>query len=393
MEKGGKKMRSRDVIIKAVRTNPHTEAEWIEPATFESGIQWATFEVLLDIRDKLTEEETYVLRPDNFPSSKKWVKVCSCGAAGKDSCTCNDRPITVTVDVNGKEFQDAVRKIADEVRVEAERRNAGTRRLYVDMVCMVNTCRFDISRNRCFPGPGDDCSKCSSIRKGAKEKTKVAKKDYADMLSKNQKGAPFDEYGYTEMKTIFERDHPKAYADMVRHSNGLINWQNDGNIFHAHPTAIIDNASVGKNTKIWHFSHICDGANIGENCTIGQNVFIGEGVSIGRGCKIQNNVFIPEGVEIEPEVFIGPSVTFTNVTNPRAFISRKDEFKSTIVRIGASIGAAATILCDNAIGRYAMIGAGAVVTKDIGDFQVAFGNPAKVVGTINIDGSRIHYFE
>ena len=216
--------------------------------------------------------------------------------------------------------------------------------------------------------------------------------DYADMLAKNQKGAPFDEYGYNEMKTIFEREHPKAYADMVRHSNGLINWQNDGNIFHAHPTAIIDNASIGKNTKIWHFSHICDGANIGENCTIGQNVFIGEGVKMGRGCKIQNNAFIPEGVEIESDVFIGPSVTFTNIINPRAFISRKAEFKKTIIRTCASIGANATILPGITIGRYAMIGAGAVVTKDIGEFQVAFGNPAKVVGTISMDGSRIHYF-
>ena len=160
-----------------------------------------------------------------------------------------------------------------------------------------------------------------------------------------------------------------------------------------HETAIIDNASIGKGTKIWHFSHISSGVSIGENCTIGQNVFIGEGVKIGRGCKIQNNAFIPTGVEIESEVFIGPSVTFTNVVNPRASISRKDEFKKTIVKIGASIGANATILCGIDIGRYAMIGAGAVVTKDIGDFQVAFGNPAKVVGMISMDGSKITYFK
>ena len=271
-----------------------------------------------------------------------------------------DQPVTVTIDVNGKEFQRIINETVDKIRVKAEKQKAGTRRLYwIDK---------------------------------KEERIKAIEKDYADMLSESQRGAPFDGYGYNEMKTIFEREHPKAYADMVRHSNGLINWQNDGNIFHAHPTAIIDNASIGKNTKIWHFSHICDGANIGENCTIGQNVFIGEGVKMGRGCKIQNNAFIPEGVEIESDVFIGPSVTFTNIINPRAFISRKAEFKPTVVRTGASIGANATILCDNTIGRYAMIGAGAVVTKDIGDFQVAFGNPAKVVGTISMDGSRIHYF-
>ena len=160
-----------------------------------------------------------------------------------------------------------------------------------------------------------------------------------------------------------------------------------------HPTAIIDEkTSVGSGTKIWHYSHISKGAKIDFNCVIGQNVFVGQDVIIGSGCKIQNNVSIFKGVEIEDNVFIGPGTTFTNVINPRAFIERKNEFKPTVVKYGASIGANATILCGITIGRYAMIGAGAVVTKNIKDFQVAFGNPAKIVGTISVDGSKINYF-
>jgi len=160
-----------------------------------------------------------------------------------------------------------------------------------------------------------------------------------------------------------------------------------------HPTAIVDdNVSITQGVFIWHYSHICNGATIGKNCTIGDNVYIGKEVHIGNNCKIQNNAYIPEGVEIEHDVFLGPGVTFTNIINPRATISRKDEFKSTVVRLGASIGANATILCDNIIGRYAMIGAGAVVTKDVDEFEVAFGNPAKAVGIISKDGSDINYY-
>lgn len=156
-----------------------------------------------------------------------------------------------------------------------------------------------------------------------------------------------------------------------------------------HKTAIIDNAIIGKNTKIWHWTHISDGVSIGKNCIIGQSVFVGKGVKIGNGCKIQNNVFIPTGVELEDNVFIGPSVVFTNVINPRAFIERKDKFKSTLVMLGTSIGANATILCGISIGKYTMIGAGAVVTKNIGDFEVVLGNPAKFAGYIQSDGSTI----
>jgi len=162
---------------------------------------------------------------------------------------------------------------------------------------------------------------------------------------------------------------------------------------------VVDSAIVGKDveiglgTRVWHHAHISSSAKVGKNCIIGDNVFIGKGVKIGDGCKIQNNSFLPAGVELEDDVFIGPSVVFTNVINPRAFIERKSEFIPTFVRKGASIGANCTILCGVSIERYAMIGAGAVVTKDISAFSVAFGNPAKVVGTTNEDGSSVTYYE
>ena len=135
------------------------------------------------------------------------------------------------------------------------------------------------------------------------------------------------------------------------------------NNYFLHPTSIVDEGSeIGEKTKIWHFSHVLKNVTIGSNCSIGQNVVIGPNVEIGSGSKIQNNVSVYDGVEIQEDVFLGPSCVFTNVQNPRAFIERKDEFKKTIVRRGASIGANATILCGITIGKYAMVGAGAVVT-------------------------------
>ncbi|HKK12845.1 MAG TPA: Gfo/Idh/MocA family oxidoreductase, partial [Flavobacteriaceae bacterium] len=146
-------------------------------------------------------------------------------------------------------------------------------------------------------------------------------------------------------------------------------------------TAIIDNPClIGKDTKIWHFSHIMPGAEIGNRCNIGQNVVVSPRVKIGNNVKIQNNVSIYEGVTLEDDVFCGPSMVFTNVINPRSHISRKHEFKKTIVKKGASIGANATIVCGNTIGRYAFIGAGAVVTKNVPDYALVMGNPARVVG-------------
>ena len=144
-----------------------------------------------------------------------------------------------------------------------------------------------------------------------------------------------------------------------------------GKEYYAHETACIDaGARVGKDTKIWHFSHVMGSAEIGERCTIGQNVYIDRAVKIGNGVKIQNNVSVYQGVEVDDDAFLGPSVVFTNVINPRSFIERKEEFKKTYVRQGATIGANATVVCGIEIGVYALIGAGTVVTRDVPPFAL-----------------------
>lgn len=154
-----------------------------------------------------------------------------------------------------------------------------------------------------------------------------------------------------------------------------------------HSTAVIDSgASIGEGTRIWHFCHVMPGAIIGQNCILGQNVFVDNNVSIGNGVKIQNNVSVYNGVKLEEDVFIGPSVVFTNVINPRSFIERKNEFKNTLVKRGASIGANATIICGITIGEYAMIGAGAVVTKDVEAYALVVGNPGRQVGKVDEQG-------
>ena len=148
-----------------------------------------------------------------------------------------------------------------------------------------------------------------------------------------------------------------------------------------HESAYVDeNVRIGEGTKIWHFSHILKGTTIGKNCIIGQNVTIGPDVTIGNRCKIQNNVSIYKGVTLEDEVFCGPSCVFTNVYNPRAFIERKHEFKQTLAKRGVTIGANATIVCGVTIGKYAMIGAGAVVKSDVSDYAIVAGVPAKLIG-------------
>jgi len=158
-------------------------------------------------------------------------------------------------------------------------------------------------------------------------------------------------------------------------------------IWQYHNSSIIDKeVSIGEGTKIWHFCHIISGSKIGQNCSFGQNCVVGPNVTIGSGVKVQNNVSIYEGVEIEDDVFIGPSVVFTNVINPRAFIVRKNEYKKTIVKKGATIGANATIVCGVTIGEYAMIGAGAVVTKDVKPYALMVGVPARKVGVANKEG-------
>ena len=159
-----------------------------------------------------------------------------------------------------------------------------------------------------------------------------------------------------------------------------------------HETACIDEqVSLGVGTKIWHFTHILSGSVVGENCNIGQNVVIGPDVRIGKGCKIQNNVSVYKGVTLEDDVFCGPSMVFTNVFNPRAHIRRMDEARPTLVRQGASIGANATIVCGHRIGRYAMIGAGAVVTHDVPDYALVVGNPARQAGWVSEYGHRLDF--
>ncbi|MGM0608824.1 MAG: acyltransferase [Candidatus Muiribacteriota bacterium] len=153
--------------------------------------------------------------------------------------------------------------------------------------------------------------------------------------------------------------------------------------YFVHESSYIDEgANIGKNTKVWHFSHIMSGAIIGENCRIGQNVNIGSKAVIGNNVSIQNNVSVYDRVILEDGVFCGPSMVFTNVVNPRAFIERKNEYKETIVKRGASIGANSTIVCGITIGEYAFIGAGAVVTKDVKPYALVFGNPAKKHGWV-----------
>ncbi len=159
-----------------------------------------------------------------------------------------------------------------------------------------------------------------------------------------------------------------------------------------HPTAIVDDgAQIGAGTKVWHFSHLMSQCKVGDNCNIGQNVYIDNNTVIGSGVKIQNNVSVYNGVIIEDDVFLGPSMVFTNVINPRSFIERKQEFKKTTVRKGATIGANATIICGIEIGVYAMIGAGAVVTKNVLPYALMTGNPARQTGWVSEAGIKLDF--
>lgn len=164
--------------------------------------------------------------------------------------------------------------------------------------------------------------------------------------------------------------------------------------FYAHESAYIDdNVTIGSDTKIWHFCHILPHTVIGNRCSFGQNCVVGPNATVGSGVKVQNNVSIYEGVEIEDDVFLGPSMVFTNVINPRAFIVRKEEFKKTLLKKGCTVGANATIVCGVTIGRYALIGAGAVVTKDVPDFALMAGVPAKRIGWVSRAGNRLVFDE
>lgn len=162
--------------------------------------------------------------------------------------------------------------------------------------------------------------------------------------------------------------------------------------FFAHPSAVIDEGCViGAGTKIWHFSHIMTGCTIGEHCNLGQNVLIASKVILGNNVRVQNNVSIYEGVICEDDVFLGPGMVFTNVINPRSAISRKNEYKQTLVQKGATIGANATIICGNIVGAYAFIGAGAVVTKNVPAYALVVGNPAHQTGWMSEYGHKLQF--
>ncbi len=162
----------------------------------------------------------------------------------------------------------------------------------------------------------------------------------------------------------------------------------------AHPTAVIDEGcAIGDDTKIWHFAHIMSDCKIGERCNIGQNVVVASGVVIGNNVKVQNNVSIYTGVTCDDDVFLGPGMVFTNVTNPRSAISRRNQYQKTHVAKGATIGANATIVCGHDIGKYAFIGAGAVITKHVADYALVVGNPAKQIGWMSEYGYRLVFDE
>ena len=162
--------------------------------------------------------------------------------------------------------------------------------------------------------------------------------------------------------------------------------------YFAHEPAVIDEGcQIGAGTKIWHFSHVMPNCKIGERCNLGQNVVVSSNVTLGVNVKVQNNVSIYTGVECEDDVFLGPSMVFTNITNPRSAIIRRDQYAKTLVRKGASIGANATIICGNNVGKFALIGAGAVVTKDVPDYALLVGNPAKQIGWVSEYGHRLNF--
>ncbi|MBE8233577.1 MAG: N-acetyltransferase [Endozoicomonadaceae bacterium] len=160
--------------------------------------------------------------------------------------------------------------------------------------------------------------------------------------------------------------------------------------FYKHESAVIDDgATIGKASRVWHFAHICSGAVIGEKCSLGQNVFVGNKVSIGNNVKVQNNVSVYDNVYIEDDVFCGPSMVFTNVYNPRSFIERKTEYRDTFVKIGATLGANCTIVCGVTIGEYSLVGAGAVINKNVKPFSLMVGVPAKQIGWISKYGEQL----
>jgi UDP-2-acetamido-3-amino-2,3-dideoxy-glucuronate N-acetyltransferase len=203
---------------------------------------------------------------------------------------------------------------------------------------------------------------------------------FLDCVVSRRKPTSDGEEGLRVLQVLQECYESMKSRPLVK--NGGVEESTDvGKNFSVHGTAVVDeSASIGLGTQIWHFSHVMKGAQIGKNCRIGQNCFIGKGVRIGDNCKIQNNVSVYEGITLEDNVFCGPSMVFTNVYNPRCEIPRMNELRKTVVSQGATIGANSTILCGTSIGKFAFIGAGAVVLKDVADYGLMVGNPAKRVG-------------
>ena len=212
---------------------------------------------------------------------------------------------------------------------------------------------------------------------------------FINCIKNNEKSVTDGEEGLKVLKVLYAAQESLNTNKIVKVKDM---FTGDKKNYFVHESSYVDDgAIIGKNTKIWHFSHIMPGANIGDNCSIGQNVNIGSKAFIGNNVKIQNNISIYDDVIIEDDVFCGPSCVFTNVINPRSFIIRKDEYKKTVVRKGASIGANATIVCGHEIGKYAFIGAGSVVTKDVKPYTLMVGNPAKQIGWICKCGSTLNF--
>ena len=159
--------------------------------------------------------------------------------------------------------------------------------------------------------------------------------------------------------------------------------------YQVHPSAIVDDGEIGSGSRVWHFVHVCGGARVGKNVSMGQNVFIGNKVTIGDNCKVQNNVSVYDNVHLEEGVFCGPSMVFTNVYNPRSLIERKDEYRDTLVKKGATLGANCTIVCGVTIGAYSFVGAGAVVNKDVSDYALVVGVPGKQIGWTSQFGEQL----
>ena len=220
------------------------------------------------------------------------------------------------------------------------------------------------------------------------EPLKLECQDFIDCLENRNPPRVDGEKGIQVLKVL------NACQQSLEQEGRMIYLQQENIDYYVHPTSIIEQpVSIGTNTKIWHFSHIMKNVTLGDNCVVGQNVFIADGVRIGNGVKLENNVSVFSGVVLEDDVFCGPSCVFTNVINPRSHIDKKNEFQQTVVKKGASIGANATVICGNTIGCYAFVGAGSVVTSDIPDYALVYGNPARIHGWLCQCGEKIEFDE